>query len=211
MDSIGIQNFGAFVVTCLLINITPGQDTFYILGRSLSQGRAAGVASALGIGTGALIHTLLAALGLSSVLAASASAFLIVKLAGAAYLIWLGIKMLIAPAPVQETGVMPAESVSFWPAFRQGMWTNLMNPKVALFFLALMPQFIAAGSESTFMAFLLLGLTFVITGTLWCLGLAWCAASLGGGLRGNGAVAKWLNRSAGALFVCLGLRLAVSK
>ncbi|HEY1084456.1 MAG TPA: LysE family translocator [Prosthecobacter sp.] len=206
----GIHDFGVFVTACVLLNLTPGPDTFYILGRSLAQGRQAGMASALGIGTGALVHTLAAALGLSALLAASATAFMAIKFAGAAYLIWLGGKMLFSkrqPAALQ-TGF---SSSGFGAAYRQGLLTNVLNPKVALFFLAFMPQFIDAGSSDQFAAFIVLGLTFVTTGTFWCLGLAWFSSLLGQRLRGSSSLGDIVNRAAGALFIGLGIRLAVSK
>lgn len=206
----GIHDFGVFVTACVLLNLTPGPDTFYILGRSLAQGRQAGMASALGIGTGALVHTLAAALGLSALLAASATAFMAIKLAGAAYLIWLGAKMLFSK---RKPAALPTgfSSSGFGVAYRQGLLTNVLNPKVALFFLAFMPQFIDAGSSDQFAAFIVLGLTFVTTGTFWCLGLAWFSSLLGQRLRGSSSLGDIINRAAGALFIGLGIRLAVSK
>ena len=206
----GIHNFSVFLLTGILLNLTPGPDTFYILGRSLAQGRGAGVASALGISTGSLVHTFAAAFGLSALLATSASAFFAIKLAGAAYLVYLGARMLFSRA---GAATIPAafSSSGFWVVFRQGMLTNILNPKVALFFLALMPQFIAADSSSKFAAFITLGLCFIITGTLWGLCLAWFSSLLGEKLRGSKGLADILNRTAGALFIGLGARLATTK
>lgn len=207
----GIHDFPFFISACLLLNLTPGPDTFYILGRSMAQGRAAGVASALGIGTGALVHTLAAAFGLSALLVASASAFFVIKIAGACYLIYLGARLLLTRAEAANTLSSDFTASGFAASFRQGLLTNVMNPKVALFFLAFMPQFIDAGSGSMFATFLVLGLTFVTTGTLWCLALALISARLGDRLRQSPKFGTVLNRTAGALFVALGLRLAVSK
>ncbi len=206
----GIHDFGIFLATGFLLNLTPGQDTFYILGRSISQGRSAGVASVLGIASGALVHTLAAALGLSAVLAASASAFLALKLIGAAYLIYLGARMLFSRA---STATIPSgfESASFSAIYRQGLLTNVLNPKVALFFLAFMPQFIAADSTNKFLAFITLGVSFVTTGAIWCFCLAWFASLLGARLRGSTTFADILNRTAGALFIFLGVRLATTE
>ena len=206
----GIHDFGVFLATGIILNLTPGPDTFYILGRSMAQGRSAGVASALGISAGSLVHTLAAALGLSALIAASATAFLVVKLAGAAYLVYLGARMLFGR--VASTAI-PADFTSsgFFAVFRQGLLTNVLNPKVALFFLAFMPQFIAADSSSKFAAFIILGSCFVVTGTLWCLCLAWLSSLLGDRLRGSTTFAEILNRTAGALFVFLGVRLATTK
>ena len=207
---LGIHDFLVFLATGIVLNLTPGQDTFYILGRSISQGRSAGMASVIGIAAGALVHTLAAALGLSALLAASASAFLVVKLGGAAYLIYLGARMLLTRSSIAP---LPSEfsSSGFFPVFRQGMLTNLLNPKVALFFLAFMPQFIAANSPNKFLAFIVLGLCFITTGTIWCFFLAWFASRLGERLRGSAPFRDLLNRTAGALFVFLGIRLAAAR
>lgn len=206
----GIHDFGVFLATGIILNLTPGPDTFYILGRSIAQGRSAGIASALGISVGSLVHTFAAALGLSALIATSATAFLAVKLAGASYLVFLGARMLFSRASAIS---IPAAFTSsgFQAVFRQGLLTNVLNPKVALFFLAFMPQFIAAESSSKFAAFITLGLCFVFTGTLWCLCLAWFSALLGDLLRGSSTFAEILNRTAGALFVFLGVRLAAAK
>src|ERR1700680_4509053 len=203
----GIHNYWLFIVSGLLLNITPGQDTFYIVGRSVSQGRRAGVLSVLGISTGCLVHTLAAAFGLSAVLAASSEAFMAVKFIGAAYLVYLGFQMILsrAPAPRQLTTGQPARG---WMIYRQGILTNVLNPKVALFFLAFLPQFIEPSSTSKVSAFIALGLTFVTTGTIWCLVLAWFAAGFSARLRSNQTIAQWLNRAGGSLFIFLCARLA---
>lgn len=204
-----IHDFGLFITTGVLLNLTPGPDTLYILGRSIAQGRRAGVASALGITVGSVFHTGAAALGLSAVLATSAWAFTFVKLAGAAYLIFLGVRALFEK---QQRLSMPAQfrRRGAAAAFRQGIVTNILNPKVALFFLAFLPQFIEAAAPSKTIAFVLLGLTFVTTGTLWCLVLAWFSSAFSARLRENRTFAAWLNRAVGSLFVFLGLRLAVA-
>ena len=206
----GIHDYGLFVASAVLLNIAPGQDTLYILGRSIGQGRRIGVCSALGVSAGTLVHTVAAALGLSAILAASATAFLLVKLAGAAYLVWLGIRALMAPALVVPA---PASSVRAGAAkaFRQGLLTNVLNPKVALFFLAFLPQFVAPDSAAKTSAFLVLGLTFVTTGTIWVLILATAAAQVRGLLTDRPRVQVWIARIMGSLFVFLGLRLAVSE
>jgi threonine/homoserine/homoserine lactone efflux protein len=206
----GIHDFGIFLVSCILLNLSPGPDTLYILGRSMAQGRSAGVASALGISTGSIVHTFAAAFGLSALLATSAYAFLAVKLAGAAYLIYLGARMPFRRAPDAEIPSGFATS-GFAAAYRQGLITNILNPKVALFFLAFVPQFIDAGSPAKFTAFVLLGLSFVTTGTLWCLCLAWMSSMLSRRLRKSRSLSDFLNRTAGAVFIGLGVRLAATK
>jgi threonine/homoserine/homoserine lactone efflux protein len=205
----GIHDFGLFLCAGVLLNLTPGPDTLYILGRSIAQGRRAGIASALGICTGSVFHTCAAAFGLSAFLATSAWAFSAVKLAGAAYLIFLGLRALLQRGP-DLTVQAKFEQNDWVAAFRQGVLTNVLNPKVALFFLAFLPQFIDSAAPSKMAAFLLLGLTFVTTGTIWCLVLAWFAAAFSARLRGNPTVAAVLNRAVGSLFIFLGLRLAVA-
>lgn len=205
----GIHDFTLFLSTGILLNLAPGPDTVYILGRSIAHGRRAGVASALGISVGSIFHTCAAALGLSAFLATSAWAFTSVKLAGALYLIFLGVRALLernhdlsVPSHFKQHGAAAA--------FRQGILTNILNPKVALFFLAFLPQFIDSATPSKTAAFLLLGLTFVTTGTIWCLILAWFSNAFSARLRGNPTVAALLNRIVGSLFIFLGLRLAVA-
>jgi threonine/homoserine/homoserine lactone efflux protein len=206
----GIHDFGIFLAMGIILNLTPGQDTLYILGRSISQGRSAGIASVLGISSGGVIHTLATALGLSALLAASASAFLFVKFLGAAYLVYLGARMLLSRASAVSIPNGFA-STSFLTIYRQGMLTNIFNPKVALFFLAFLPQFIAADSPNKFLAFITLGLCCVTTGTIWCFCLALFASVLGDRLRGGTMSANMLNRTAGALFIFLGVHLVTTK
>jgi len=208
----GTQHFWLFVVSGLLLNITPGQDTLYIVTRSVAQGRAAGLWSVLGISTGSVVHTLAAAFGLSAILATSAHAFTIVKLAGAGYLVYLGAKMLIErPAPAAAGVEPPPRHESAWAIYRAAVLTNVLNPKVALFFLAFLPQFVAPQASSRVAAFLFLGAVFVFNGTLWCLVLVLGASALSRRLRRNAAGARRLRQATGAIFVGLGARLALQK
>ena len=206
----GIHDFPLFMASGILLNLTPGADTAYIVGRSVAQGRTAGIASALGIMAGTIVHTGAAALGLSVILAASAFAFTAIKLIGGGYLIYLGVKMLLENQQGLRL-VAGFRRCDFAAAFRQGILTNVLNPKVALFFLAFLPQFIDPHSPTKVPAFVLLGLTFVTTGTIWCLILAWFAGSFSQHLRGNRSVVKWLNRTVGSVFILLGARLATAR
>ena len=206
----GIHHFWLFVVSGLLLNLTPGQDTLYIVGRTVSQGKRAGLLSVSGIVSGSVIHTVAAAFGLSAILATSALAFSAVKFAGAAYLVYLGVRMLI------ERGGPPAALQGFtpegeWSIYRAGLLTNVLNPKVALFFLAFLPQFVDPAAPSRIAAFLLLGAVFIFNGTLWCLVLVWGASTVSRRLRGHQAAGVTLRRAAGAMFVGLGAKLALSK
>src|SRR6478752_659866 len=193
----GVHDLALFIVAGLLLNISPGPDTLYIAGRSATQGFRAGVVAALGIFGGCFVHIAAAAIGLSALIMASAEAFLAVKLAGAAYLFYVGCTMLLSRAAVDAAGprLVPARlSTVFW----QGCLTNALNPKVALFFLAFLPQFIAADSPHKTSAFLLLGLIFIFNGTLWCLGVAAFAAKAASRIRQSQgqtkAVMVWINR-----------------
>lgn len=202
----GIHDFGVFIGSCIVLNLTPGPDTLYILGRSIAQGRSAGLASMLGIATGTVVHTFAAALGLSAVLAASASAFLFVKLAGAAYLIYLGLRMLLSRS--SKAAIPQGFSTSgFRAIYRQGFLTNLLNPKVALFFLAFVPQFIAPGAGNTALYFVLLGVLFNVNAIP--VNVGWAVAA--GWMARRSVVQKgmhWLDRAAGVLFIGFGLKLA---
>lgn len=206
----GIQHFALFLSAGILLNLTPGPDTAFILGRTLAGGRRAGIASALGIAVGSIGHTCAAAVGLSAFLATSAWAFVFVKWLGAAYLIYLGLRLLLQ----RQSGFATSAAVratGFGAAFRQGIITNLLNPKVALFYLAFLPQFIDPSATAKVPAFLVLGFTFVTTGLLWCLALAWFAAAITHHLRANDKFPLWLNRVVGGLFLALGARLAASR
>jgi threonine/homoserine/homoserine lactone efflux protein len=208
--TLGIHDYLLFVATGVFLNLIPGQDTLYIVGSSIAYGRRVGIASALGIGAGCVVHTLAAAVGLSAVLATSATAFMVIKLAGAAYLIYLGIRAFVAPA----AALSPLEHSASTPtglAFRRGVLTNVLNPKVALFFLALLPQFIDSDSPRKVVAFLALGLTFVATGTAWCLFLAVSASRIRGYFVEHPRALSHISRAGGLLFIFLGLRLAASE
>jgi threonine/homoserine/homoserine lactone efflux protein len=179
------------------------------MGRSATQGWRAGCAAALGIGAGCFVHIIAAAVGLSALLAASATAFTIVKIVGAVYLCYVGVSLLIsrAAAPAKDVQLAPASPISI---FMQGFLTNTLNPKVALFFLAFVPQFIRADASETWLAFLFLGAVFNVNGTLWNLFVAWIAARTSTKLR-QSALAVWMNRCIGGVFVFLGIRLAFAK
>jgi threonine/homoserine/homoserine lactone efflux protein len=206
---LGTHDLPAFLLASFLLWITPGPDTMYILARSLSQGLRAGVMSVLGISTGIMIHTAGAAFGLSALLATSAVAFEVVRYGGAFYLIYLGIQALrkrqatLATPEVIRTGT--------WRIYRQGMLTNVLNPKVALFFLAFLPQFIdpVAGRGPT--PFLFLGCLFVVGGTLWCLGVVAMSVRATRAIRRNASVVAWLERVSGCVYIGLGLNLLRSR
>lgn len=208
----GIHEIWLFVISGLLLNITPGPDTAYIVGRSIQLGWRGGVVAVLGIEAGCTLHVFAAAIGLSALLAASSMAFMLVKWAGAAYLCFIGVKMLLARTPMPATtAANESGAISMRQVFLQGALSNALNPKVALFFLAFLPQFVAADSPHKAAAFALLGLIFMFNGTLWCLGVALFTARAAGRIRKSGRVLAWINRGLGGLFCYLGVRVAMTE
>lgn len=199
-----------FVAAGLLLNLTPGPDVLYVVSHSLRSGVRAGILAGFGITAGCFVHIVAAALGLSALMAASSTAFAVLKWVGAAYLLWVGVRMLFsrpsttAPVPV---AAVPAGARS---VFLGGFWTNALNPKVALFFLAFVPQFIAPGTEHKALAFFLLGVLFnfnaIFVNVAWALAAGWTARRVVVVQRGM----HWLQRGAGVLFIGFGLRLALS-
>ena len=206
-----------FIAAGLLLNLTPGPDVLYIVSHALRSGARAGMVAALGITAGCFVHIFAAAVGVSALMAASATAFTLLKWVGAAYLVYVGLRLLRpGPVAVVDLGVAPAhaaqiqDSKAYRNIFLRGFWTNALNPKVALFFLAFVPQFITPQMDNKPLAFLLLGLLFTFNGLWVNVGWAAAAAFLA---RRSGLVQRslrWLDRAAGALFVGFGVRLALT-
>ena len=206
-----------FMAAGVLLNLTPGPDVLYIVTHALRRGARAGMVVALGITAGCFVHIFAAAVGVSALMAASATAFTVLKWVGAAYLVYVGLRLLLAKdgsamqlgaAGGDVTGATGQNGLKV--IFLRGFWTNVLNPKVALFFLAFVPQFIAPGVENKPLAFLLLGLLFNFNGLWVNLGWAVAAAWLA---RRAGVVQKsmhWLDRIAGAMFVGFGIKLALT-
>ncbi|MDB5367188.1 MAG: Lysine exporter protein [Rhodospirillales bacterium] len=195
-----------FIAAGLLLNITPGPDMLYVITRSVGQGRAAGLASALGIAAGCFAHILAAAFGLTALLAAVPSAFDAVRLSGAAYLVWLGFRQLGLRRGTAVMSHAPS-AAPLGRIFRQGVATNLLNPKVALFFLAFLPQFVDPARGDTALQFLALGTLFDVNGLLVLTAIVLAASRLRGLFDGGGAQ-RTLERVMGAAFIALGVRLA---
>lgn len=208
-DTLGIHDLWLFILSGLLLNITPGPDTAYIIGRSLQLGWRGGAAAATGISTGCLAHVFGAAIGLSALLMTSSAAFTVLKWAGAAYLLFMGVQMLLSRQRPMAEAALAGHETSLSRVFWQGALTNVLNPKVALFFLAFLPQFVTAESSHKTRAFLTLGLIFIANGTLWCFGVAALAARAAGRIRRSAGAMAWINRTLGGLFVYLGIRVAM--
>lgn len=208
-----------FLIAALLLNISPGPDMAYIVGQTAVHGRKIGLFSSLGVISGAFVHVLAATFGLSAILATSALAFAIVKWIGVAYLVWLGIGALRSSFAKSETAAQcdePAAPISTKPmtafgAWRQGVMIDVLNPKVAIFFMAFLPQFIDPTRGNGAVQFLVLGLmvlliAFVVEGML-----VLAVASAAGRIKGSRKLGAWLNRALGGMFIALGIRLAISQ
>jgi threonine/homoserine/homoserine lactone efflux protein len=206
----GTHDIWLFILSGLLLNITPGPDTLYIVGRSSTQGSRAGAVAALGIGTGALVHICAATLGLSAILAASATLFNAVKIIGAVYLLYVGIGLIRSAATIATATIATDRRLtSMRGIFLQGFLTNVLNPKVALFFLAFLPQFVDSEAPNP-LAFLFLGAIFDINGTLWNLLVARLAAGISSALAPSMTLKQWFNRCVGGVLILVGLRLALA-
>jgi threonine/homoserine/homoserine lactone efflux protein len=206
-----------FIAAGLLLNLTPGPDVLYIVSQALRQGLRAGLVAALGITGGCFVHIFAAAVGVSALMLASATAFALLKWVGAAYLVYIGLRMVLSSAPaalgldvVVGREKRPASSQELRAIFMRGFWTNALNPKVALFFLAFLPQFIAPTVEHKPLAFLLLGLLFNFNAVWVNLGWACAAVWLANKAGGLQARMHWLDRVAGTLFIAFGLKLALT-
>jgi RhtB (resistance to homoserine/threonine) family protein len=210
------QHLLLFVAAGILLNLTPGPDVLYIVSQSLRAGAKAGVVAGLGITAGCFVHVFAAAVGVGALLAASATAFNLLKWVGAAYLLWVGVRLLTSRgAPVRWGSASRSPPAcedakpSYMAVFRGGFLTNVLNPKVAIFFLAFVPQFITPGAENKALAFVLLGTLFNINSVAvnsgWALAAAWMARrdAVQRGMR-------WLDRVAGVLFISFGLKLALA-
>ncbi len=204
-----MNNFLFFAFASLVLNITPGADMLYVATRSTAQGMKAGIVSALGISAGCIVHLIAAVAGLSAIIASSAIAFSIIKYAGAVYLVWLGYRSFFNKQnvfkPAEDTGKKSLSSI-----FRQGMLTNVLNPKVALFFLAFLPQFIQPAKGNVQWQILLLGAWFNISGTIVNMLVAVLFGKMGNWLAGKEWFIAWQNKITGTLLIALGIKVALS-
>ncbi len=200
-----------FLLAAALITLAPGPDNLSVLSLGLSRGRRAGIGFGLGCALGCFIHTLLATLGVTALIAASETAFTALKLAGAAYLCWLGWKALRSPGATLavETGAARIDD-AMRPYLVRGFIANAINPKVALFFLAFLPQFVDPSRGHVAAQTALLGTLFAVLTVLIFSTIGWYAGTVGGWLRGRPAIGRWLDRATGVLFIGLGIRLALS-
>jgi threonine/homoserine/homoserine lactone efflux protein len=201
------QNLYLFFVASLLLNLTPGNDVIYVISRSISQGAKAGIISAFGIFIGCFVHILAAILGLSIIIAESAMLFDIIKFIGAAYLIYLGIKAFTA-ATDTKNNIEKLPVASKRKLFKQGIITNALNPKVAIFFLSFLPQFVDAGSSFYKLQLFTLGLWFAVQGTLILILIAVITGRTGNFLKRNASFWKWQQKITGIILISLGIKIA---
>lgn len=203
-----------FIAAGWLLNLTPGPDVLYIVSNALKGGVRVGIVAALGIVSGCFVHVFAAALGVGALLATSATAFTLLKWAGAAYLVWMGVRLLFAKGGGSALPSIHAanasEPVDLARVYRRGFLTNVLNPKVALFFLAFVPQFIAPGADNKVVVFLLLGLLFNINSLPINFGYAVLAAWASRRVAAVQRIMHWLDRAAGVMFIGFGLKLALS-
>ena len=203
----------AFLLAAVLLTATPGPDNLMVLSMGMSKGRRTGIAFGLGCALGCLSHTLLAVIGVGAILAASPVAFTALKWAGGAYLIWLGIQALRHAGAVRIEGsdTSPAPAESLRRTFCKGLVANAINPKVVLFFLSFLPQFVDASRGSMELQLGLLGLLFTAQAAVLFGLLGYFSGSVGGWINRKPKVGVWLDRLAGTVFVALGVRMIVAR
>ncbi|WP_055324650.1 LysE family translocator [Ralstonia solanacearum] len=200
-----------FLLTSIAITVMPGPDNLQVIARGVSQGRKAGLAAAAGFASGCLFHTTLAALGLAAVLQSAPVVFQAIRWLGAAYLVWLGVQALRSKGGVGPAAGAQQGASDLWQVFRQSVLANMLNPKVTLFFVVFLPQFVDAQAGHAALQMLLLGGVFMAQ-TIVVFGLyGWCAAALGGWMRRTPRASLWLDRVSGCIFIGLGLRVAFTK
>jgi threonine/homoserine/homoserine lactone efflux protein len=207
---LSLPQFAAFLAAAVLITLAPGPDNLMVLSLGVARGRRAGIAFGLGCALGCLSHTALAALGISALIAASAGAFTALKVAGGLYLVWLGVQAFRNARPLGAAAqALPAESAA--KLFAKGLVANAINPKVILFFLAFLPQFVAAGRGGAGWQTAQLGTVFALQAALIFGAIGWFAGGIGHWLDRRPQIGAWLDRLAGGIFVLLGLRLIAAR
>jgi len=206
----GINDLWLFIISGLLLNMTPGADLLYLIDRSISQGVRYGIAAGLGASVGCIVHICIAVLGLSAVLATSEFAFSVVKYIGAAYLVYLGCSLLISKNKVATPTGDTAKQGGFFSVMGKAILINILNPKVALFFIAFFPQFVDDSYDNPALTLLILGVIFVFNATLWNVFVAWSASSIAKNLSVNSTFGKMLKKLMAIIFIGFGVRLALS-
>ncbi len=200
-----------FFSAAIAINISPGPDLIYILSKTIAHGRKIGIVSSLGVCSGALVHVCAAAFGLSAILATSAVAFTVVKVVGAGYLIYLGIKALRSKGATFDMVVKKQSKSTTWSAFRQGALVDILNPKVAIFFMAFLPQFVRPELGHASAQIFILGVLVILVAVVVECALVLTAAQTTNFFRKNRHFSVWLDRLLGSVLIALGVRLALTE
>jgi threonine/homoserine/homoserine lactone efflux protein len=207
----GIINLETFILTAIIVVITPGIDTIMVLTRSISKGKQAGLYSALGVSLGLVFHTCAVTLGLSLIIAKSAIAFGIIKYLGAAYLIYIGVKSLLDKSRQAELKVTEVKINGMRKMFLTAFLSDVLNPKIAIFFLAFLPQFISSTAINNPAPYFLLGLIMFFITFIWCSFLAVMGSKVSTLFNKNKNAEKWMNKASGIVFILLGLKVALTK
>lgn len=209
---IGIDSFWLFLISGLALNLTPGADMLYVIDRTIARGTRNGIFASAGIAAGCLIHLMLAAAGVTALLAASPASLTVLKMLGAAYLLWLGVTLLRSNLFEQSLSGPNNPSTTSQQAndFLKGVAVNFLNPKIALFFIAFLPQFISQDATSPGATLVALGLIFNVVGTISLLVVVWAANHIRSKLKSGSLILRWYPRLVGALMLALGVRLALT-
>lgn len=207
----GIVNFEFYILATIVFIMTPGMDTIFVLNSSLGENRKIGIYSALGVNAGILVHTFFAAFGLSLILAQSAIAFMIIKYVGAAYLIYIGLISIFKKSNAMDLASYNGTKVGNWDVFKRGLITNVLNPKVALFFLSFFPQFVNHDAIGSSIPFLILGFSYVAMGIVWYVSLVLFVGLFANKLKKSTVFQKYMHRISGVIFVLMGLKVAFTK
>jgi threonine/homoserine/homoserine lactone efflux protein len=207
----GIHDLALFIVACVLLAITPGPDSTLVFAQSLRHGARGGLVASFGVMTGCLVHVTAASVGLSALLAASAAAFNIVKWAGAAYLAFIGLRAILTAGRVGAAAATQPQALRTSSVFWTGFLTNVLNPKVAVFFVAFLPQFVSVGAAYAPLGFAVLGLLVIAVGFVWLIGLAFVAGRSAAMLDRRGRLKVWFERALGGAFIALAARLVVAE
>lgn len=208
---LGIENIGSFIISAIIVVTTPGIDTIMVLTRSISKGKTAGLYSALGVSLGLVFHTCAVTFGLSLIIAKSAIAFSLIKYLGAGYLIYIGTKALLAKS--EQTEIKPTEIKieGSKKMFLTAFISDVLNPKIAIFFLAFLPQFIKTSEINNPIPYLLLGSIMFFITLIWCSFLALMGSKVAILFNRNKNAEKWMNKTSGFVFILLGLKVAMTK
>ena len=207
----GVNNFELFILSTIIFIITPGMDTIFVLNKAIGQGKKAGMFSTFGVNAGILVHTIFAMVGLSIIIGKSAMAFMIIKYVGALYLVYLGLVSLLSEGNKINLINGLTGTDSGWSNFKSGLITNVLNPKVALFFISFFPQFINPKELGSVVPFIFLGSCYAIMGLIWYSILVYFLSAFSNRLKDNPKFTMYLSKFYGLVFVLMGLKVAMEK